>query len=165
MQRTAPLKRGGFANKAQPRQERPDRSAEFASYSAPRPDAVMATPASFTAQAQATAPRPAKLPRAVRTDQRIRDSANGEECHVRLIGVCNGRTDTTVWSHFPGLDADRGMGLKALDLCGTYACAACHDAVDGRTHNTPGHDRTAVLLAWFHGHLRSLVTLARKGLV
>ena len=147
------------------RPARPDRSAEFASYRAPRPEAVMATPASFAQQAQAPAARPAKLPRTVRADQRIRDSANGEECHVRLVGICNGRTDTTVWSHWPGLDADRGMGIKALDLCGAYACAACHDAVDGRTHTTPGHDRTAILMGWMFGHMRSLVVLARKGIV
>jgi hypothetical protein len=162
MNRTAPLRSKGFASKAPVREQRPDRSAEFASYSAPRPAAVMATPASFTA---ATAPAPAKLPREARTKQAIRDSANGEECHMRLEGVCNGRTDTTVWSHWPGLDGDRGMGMKALDLCGCYTCHACHDAVDGRTYNTPGHDRTAIVLAWMHGHLRSLVTLARKGIV
>ena len=155
------LRSKGFTSKAP---ARPDRSAEFASYQAPKPRAVMATAASFTASAPLPA-QPQKLSRKARTDQAIRDSANGEQCHMRLEQVCNGRTDTTVWSHFPGLDADRGMGLKALDLCGTYACAACHDAVDGRTHNTPGHDRTAILLAWMHGHLRSLVTLARKGLV
>lgn len=159
------LRSKGFNRRPPEREQRPDRSAEFASYRAPQPAAVMATPASFAAKAQAPAVKSAKLPRAVRTDRRIRDSANGEECHVRLLGICNGRTDTTVWSHFPGLDADRGMGLKALDLCGAYACAACHDAVDGRSHTTTGHDRTAILLGWMHGHLRSLVTLARKGLL
>jgi len=25
-----------------------------------------------------------------------------------------------------------GMGLKAIDIHGAYACSACHDAVDGR---------------------------------
>lgn len=154
-----------LTRKPPPRPARPDRSAEFASYQPPRPAAVMATPASFAPQAKAPAPRPAKLPRAVRTDQRIRDSANGEECHMRLERVCNGRTDTTVWSHWPGLDGDRGMGMKALDLCGCYTCHACHDAIDGRAPLPEGMSRIEVTDAWFHGHLRSLVTLARKGLL
>lgn len=153
-----------LTRKPPPRPARPDRSDEFTSYRAPAVRAVMATPASFTAQAAPPA-APPKLPRKARTDQAIRDSANGEDCQVRLIGICNGRSETTVWSHFPGLDADRGMGMKALDLCGAYTCSACHDAVDGRTHATAGHDRTAILLAWMYGHMRSLVILKQKGLV
>lgn len=154
-----------LTRKPPPRQDRPDRSAEFVSYRAPRPAAVMATPASFSPQAQAPAPRPAKLPRTTRTDHAIRDSANGEECHVRLPGICNGRTDTTVWSHWPGLDGDRGMGLKALDLCGAYTCSACHDAIDGRAPLPEGMTRAQVVTDWLIGHMRSLVTLARKGLI
>lgn len=163
MMRSKPLGRGKLPD----RPARPDRAGEFASHRMPATQAVMATPASFITLAGAprAVPPPAKLSRKARTDDAIRNSANGEECHVRLAGTCNGRTDTTVWSHWPGLDGDRGMGLKALDLCGAYACAACHDAVDGRTHNTPHHDRTAIQLGWMHGHLRSLVTLARKGLL
>ena len=154
-----------LTRKPPPRPDRPDRSAEFASYRAPRPEAVMATPASFAQQAQAPAARPAKLPRTVRADQRIRDSANGEQCHVRLTGICNGRMDTTVWSHWPGLDADRGMGLKALDLCGAYTCSACHDAIDGRAPLPDHMPRAQAVTEWLIGHMRSLVTLARKGLL
>lgn len=137
---------------------------DYASYRKPEVNAVMATPASFAAGTQLAAHMPAKLTRQARTDDAIRDSANGEECHVRLAGICNGRTDTTVWSHWPGLDADRGMGLKALDLCGAYACSACHDAIDGRAPLPEGTTRTDVVLGWMFGHMRSLVTLARKGL-
>ena len=158
--RNKPMSRGKLAE----RPARPDRSAEFASYRAPATRAVMATQASFTAAVAVPHVR-AKLSRAARTDQAIRDSANGEECHVRLLGTCNGRVDTTVWSHWPGLDADRGMGLKAVDVAGAYACVACHDAVDGRTHTGPGCDRGAIVMGWMLGHLRSLVTLARKGLI
>jgi hypothetical protein len=125
--------------------------------------AVMATAESIATGRHAEPAQ--KLPREARTRADIRASANGEECHVRLLGTCNGRTDTTVWSHWPGLDADRGMGLKAVDLAGAYACAACHDAVDGRTHMGPGFDRGAIAMAWMLGHLRSLVTLERKGIL
>ncbi len=156
-----------LTRKPPPRPARPDRSDEFKSLKLTPTRAVMATPASFVTLANAprAVPPHVKLPRQARTDQAIRDSANGEECHVRLLGTCNGRTDTTVWSHWPGLAADRGMGIKALDLCGAYACAACHDAIDGRTQTGPGYDRHAIVMGWMVGHLRSLVTLARKGLV
>ena len=158
------MNRTAFKRKLPERPAKPDHSAEFASYRAPATQAVMATPASFDV-AVAVPHVPAKLPRQARTGNAIRDSANGEDCHMRLPGACNGRTDTTVWSHYPGLDGDRGMGLKALDLCGCYACAGCHDAIDGRADPPHGTTRTEVLWAWFHGHLRSLVTLARKGLI
>lgn len=157
------LRSKGFTRKALAG-ERPDRSAEFVSYRAPAVRAVMATPASFTAVAAPPAPA-AKLPRKARTDQAIRDSANGEQCHMRLDGVCSGRADTTVWSHWPGLDGDRGLGLKALDLCGCYTCSACHDVTDGRAPLPAGLTRGEVVTAWLIGHMRSLVTLARKGLV
>jgi hypothetical protein len=163
MIRSKPMSRGKLPD----RPARPDRSGEFASHRMPAVQAVMATPASFTTLASAprAVPPHAKLSRQARTDTAIRDSANGEDCHVRLAGICNGRTDTTVWSHWPGLDADRGMGLKALDLCGAYACSACHDAIDGRAPLPEGTSRADVVLGWMFGHMRSLVTLVRKGLV
>lgn len=96
--------------------------------------------------------------------QAIRDSARGEACTVRLIGVCNSNPETTVWSHYPGDAGGRGMGTKSMDLAGCYACAACHDAVDGRTRY-PGLDALDLRLAWHEGHIRSLVRLAQKGLL
>jgi len=167
--RNKPMSRGaGFQRLPTGHPDRPAKPArdpdDYASYRAPEVNAVMATPASFAPQAQVPAPPPAKIPSAVRTDQRIHDSANGEECHVRLPWICNGRTDTTVWSHWPGLDGDRGMGIKAVSLCGAYTCSACHDAIDGRTPLPKGLTRAEVVTDWLIGHMRSLVTLARKGL-
>ena len=159
--RNKPMSRGKLPD----RPARPDRSGEFASHRMPAVNAVMATPASFDVAVAMPQVVAAKLSRKARTDNAIRESANGEECHMRLLGACNGRTDTTVWSHYPGLDGDRGMGLKALDLCGCYTCSGCHDAIDGRSDLPFGTTRTEVLWAWLHGHLRSLVTAARKGLV
>ena len=153
-----------FSRKPVDRQPREERLAALLSPKL-RPVArvVMATAESIAGQPIKI--QPAKLGRTQRTRADIRASANGEECHVRLIGICNGRTDTTVWSHWPGLDADRGMGLKSVDVAGAYTCAACHDAVDGRTHMGPGYDRGAIAMGWMLGHLRSLVTLERKGLL
>lgn len=103
-----------------------------------------------------------KVPGKVR--QAIRDSAKGEDCTVRLVGVCNSNPETTVWSHYPGHAGGRGMGVKSLCLAGCYACSACHDAVDLRVRY-PGLDLLDIRLAWHEAHLRSLVRLAQKGLL
>jgi hypothetical protein len=100
-----------------------------------------------------------------RKQQSIRDSARGEECTVRITGVCNGDPATTVWSHAPFGAAGKGAGLKALDAVGSYCCAACHDVVDGRVPRPAGMTREQVLLDWFFGMARSLVRLRQKGLL
>ena len=63
---------------------------------------------------------------------KITESARGQECQIRLIGICNHNDETTVFAHYRkgGLG---GMGKKPSDLFGAYACSSCHDAVDGRT--------------------------------
>lgn len=94
----------------------------------------------------------------------ITKSANGEDCQVRIIGVCTFDPATTIWSHARHGSAGKGKGIKALDLAGAYACTACDAAYDqlaGVKHMT----RAEVDLDWFHGHMRSLVILADKGLI
>lgn len=95
---------------------------------------------------------------------RITESARGEDCQVRIPGVCTFDPATTIWSHARHASAGKGKGIKALDLCGAYACTACDAAYDqmiGAKHMT----REQIDLDWFHGHLRSLVILAKKGLI
>ena len=62
---------------------------------------------------------------------KITESARGQECQVRLIGICNHNDETTVFAHYRkgGLG---GMGKKPKDIFGAYACSACHDVLDGR---------------------------------
>ena len=62
---------------------------------------------------------------------KITQSARNEECQVRLIGICNHNSETTVFAHYRkgGLG---GMGKKPKDIFGAYACSACHDVHDGR---------------------------------
>lgn len=110
------------------------------------------------------APQP-KLAREDKVRQPIRDSARGEECTVRLLGVCNHNPETTVWSHCPLNIAGHGMGTKSLDVLGCYCCSACHDVADGRVPLPAWLTRAGVLLDWFKGHARSLVRLAEKGLL
>lgn len=60
----------------------------------------------------------------------IRHAARNEECAVEILGVCNGRVDTTVLAHFP--DESRGAGRKPDDISAGFCCSACHDVIDGR---------------------------------
>ena len=59
---------------------------------------------------------------------KLRKSARGRECQIRIPGVCNGNPETVVLCHLPG----GGMGRKHADFLAAFGCSACHDAVDGR---------------------------------
>lgn len=63
---------------------------------------------------------------------KIRKSAKGEDCTLRLIGICNGNPETTVFCHIGKI---RGMGIKCSDNFGIYACSSCHDVLDGRARD------------------------------
>lgn len=94
---------------------------------------------------------------------KIRKSAQGEDCQVRIIGVCKGDPAYTIWSHARHGAAGKGKGIKALDVAGAYACTACDMAYD--QFGVPHMTRSEVDLDWFMGHLRSLVILSEKGLI
>lgn len=148
-------------SKPKPPPARPDRSAEFTSFTPTR-----TAPAVMRRIDQAPAPVAKVAPKALtRVVQAIRDSAKGEECLIRISGVCNFNPETTVWCHLPGIDGDRGMGLKAIDHCGAFGCSACHDVLDMRAKLPAGLTREQVLLDFFFGHMRSLVRLSQKGLL
>lgn len=124
--------------------------------------AVMASDLS----ARASVPvRPAAQKVPDRVQQSIRDSARGEECTVRITGVCTNDPEKTIWSHAPLGAAGKGRSLKALDLCGAYCCTACDAAIDGQAALPAGTSRAMALNDWFHGHMRSLLRLRQKGLV
>jgi hypothetical protein len=61
----------------------------------------------------------------------LRKLARDQPCQIRIPGVCNGRTDTTVLAHYR-LAGFSGTSLKPPDWLGAFACSACHDVVDGR---------------------------------
>lgn len=63
--------------------------------------------------------------------QKLRDSARGKDCTLRIPGVCNFNPETTVLAHLPC--GQKGMGMKGPDLVAVFACSACHDLLDGRT--------------------------------
>lgn len=66
--------------------------------------------------------------------KKIRAAARGQDCTVRLPGVCNFNPETTVLAHLPC--GQRGTGIKSPDNLAVFACSACHDAIDGRTRQS-----------------------------
>ena len=89
---------------------------------------------------------------------KIRKSAQGEACQVRIPGVCNGNPETVVLAHMNG----SGMALKALDLHAAYACSSCHDEIDRRTQK---HTGDLVQLWFYEGIFRTQKILFAKGLI
>jgi hypothetical protein len=70
-------------------------------------------------------PKPKKL-----KSKKIRDSAKGEQCTLRIPSVCHNRSDTTVAAHVNSVF--KGVGNKSHDIHIIYACSRCHDWLDGR---------------------------------
>jgi hypothetical protein len=80
-----------------------------------------------------------------RKSNKLRDSAKGQDCTMRIWGVCNFRPETVVLCHLPC--GDKGMGMKSPDNMAVFACSACHDVLDGRTKRNESIDWRDVLRA------------------
>jgi hypothetical protein len=95
-------------------------------------------------------------------ERKLRTSARGQLCMIRIDGVCNCDTGTTVLAHAPH-DMNKGTGHKPDDV-GAWACSNCHDYVDGRT-KVPGVTRQD-RMAWFHqGVYRTVCEQIRQGVL
>lgn len=68
---------------------------------------------------------------------KVRESARGEQCTLRLPAICNWDTETTVLAHLPV--GQKGMGMKTPDIFAVYACSSCHDALDRRIRAVVEH--------------------------
>ena len=93
---------------------------------------------------------------------RITESARGEQCQIRIPGICTHDPAQTVWAHANGSASGKGIGMKSIDELGAYACSACHDAYDRRKIVAP---HSEVELMFWQGHARSLIILKKKGLI
>ena len=87
----------------------------------------------------------------------LRKVARGQECQVRLPGVCNWDPQTTILAHLPG----GGMGRKQHDLIGAWSCSDCHDAVDRRNYRHLDYEY--VRTAHLEGMARTLLCLVERG--
>ena len=88
---------------------------------------------------------------------KIRQSAKGESCSLRIPTVCNFNPETTVLAHLN--TKFKGIGLKSPDLFAVYACSNCHDAIDGRANHDI--DTQWILDALFETQMK----LIEKGLI
>ena len=92
---------------------------------------------------------------------KITESARGEQCQVRLIGICNHNPETVVLAHYR-LAGTCGTGIKPVDLQAAYACSSCHDEIDRRTRYL---DEGEVKQAFAEGVMRTQRILIEKGLL
>lgn len=93
--------------------------------------------------------------------KKIRESARGETCTLRISGVCNHNPETVVFCHIN--DGSKGMGRKPDDLSGVYACSSCHDMIDGRRPmEIDWHELPKIL---FRGLIETQRRLHAKGIL
>ena len=85
---------------------------------------------------------------------KLRQSAKGQDCHLRIPGVCNGNPETTVLAHIRRGNV-AGIGQKPPDVCGVFSCSDCHDAVDRRTF-MGSYTISEIDSYILEGHLRTL---------
>ena len=90
---------------------------------------------------------------------KLRKSARGRDCQIRIPGVCNHDNETVVLCHLPG----GGMGGKVDDLFAAFGCSACHAVVDGSVVIRVLYD---TLMLWFHeGVIRTQAIWLAEGLI
>ena len=89
----------------------------------------------------------------------LRNEARGRGCMVRLPGVCNHNSETVVLAHVRLIGVS-GMGMKADDLLGAWACSACHDLIDRRARTDM--DLKEVRLAHLEGMVRTIAQLRKE---
>ncbi|WJV61078.1 DUF1364 domain-containing protein [Pectobacteriaceae bacterium C52] len=89
----------------------------------------------------------------------FKKEACGRDCQIRIPGVCNFNSETTVLAHYR-LSGTCGTGIKPDDIQGAWACSACHDEIDRRTRHI--NTETARL---YHaeGVMRTLNILISEG--
>ena len=90
----------------------------------------------------------------------IQKSARGEECTLRIPGVCNGNPETVVLCHapYPGRS-----GMRTHDWWAAYGCSSCHDFAD---HRSGGEAFGTVLdRYWMPAIHETQFKLIEKGLI
>lgn len=91
--------------------------------------------------------------------KKIRNSARGQECQVRMPGVCNRNNETVILAH---VGKGSGMGQKCDDIHATYACSACHDVIDRRVRQD---NASEVQVYAYEGMVRTQKLLPEQELI
>jgi len=96
---------------------------------------------------------------------KIRKSAKNEQCTINLPGVCNYNSESVVWAHSNrGIDG-KGMGKKANDEKGAYACYNCHATYDRQMKRPFNMSLEYVENTFTEAMERSKLLLKQKGLI
>lgn len=95
----------------------------------------------------------------------IRRAAQGQDCTLQILGVCNGDSATTVLCHSNQLADGKGMGLKAPDAAACFGCSSCHDVLDGRAPRPEGLSLDAMLRLFEYARGRTHEVLRAMGLM
>jgi hypothetical protein len=92
----------------------------------------------------------------------LRQEARGEQCTIRVPGICCGDPAKVVLCHVRIIGIS-GIGMKSPDALAAYGCHPCHDLVDGRTKtNYTLADRRLFLL---EGMARTQHKLIQRGIL
>lgn len=60
----------------------------------------------------------------------ILNAARGEDCTLRVPGVCLNESDTVVACHSNSHEDGHGKGIKSADIYVAFGCARCHAWLD-----------------------------------
>lgn len=91
--------------------------------------------------------------------RKTKDSARGQDCQIRIPGVCNFDPATTVLAHKNG----GGGGMKYPDTISSYACSQCHDAYDRRLSTS--YTRDQLELMFYDGMVRTQIIMLENNLI
>ena len=87
-------------------------------------------------------------------------AARGQDCQVRIDGVCNGNAETVVAAHSNQYIHGKGGALKAHDIFVAWACSDCHAELDQGRMN---YDQKAHY--WQRGFERTLLAAVEQGIL
>jgi len=90
---------------------------------------------------------------------KLRQSAKGQQCQIRIPGVCRHETETVCLCHINGA----GWAMKSLDIHGAYGCARCHAVVDGKYKTKL--ERHLIKLWFLEAVIRTQKIMVEEGLI
>lgn len=94
---------------------------------------------------------------------KVTQAAKGEDCTIRLPGICNFNPETTVFAHLSGVRFRKGIASKVSDALGAFSCSCCHDAIDGRIKTR--YSSQELKMAHYEGIFETQLILMDKGII
>jgi len=73
---------------------------------------------------------------------KIRKAAKGKDCTLRLVGICNFNSETTILAH---IGFDSGWATKCSDNIAVFACSNCHAEIDNQGRRAHAADKLRAL--------------------